>query len=336
MVGIFVEHESDNRFENEQESFEESNKDFPSVVEPLNFLGNNEEISREQTDSVGGEGGEPLKMKIDVVDGNVSNESDDGQSVGDDSDISEKFIDSDCQLSDDDAIFDDNIDYEVEWVGNHMAKSDIPTSSGHPSINLTSHLGAEASNNHNGHPIFNQKVDFDDPKFELGMYFEDTASFRKAVRQHSIKQGQLYRTKRTVSKLGSGSDSEQYALLWSYAEEIRQANPGTTVNINFSGANTKSKKRLFELDVNLTVEKKLKGKEIVPTQQSHIQTKTLGLKSKLKVNKPPLDPLKKKKNKPPLVRKSTQVKRKIKACTSGNEGSVPKSKSLPKPNLKHG
>ncbi|KAL0434777.1 UNVERIFIED_CONTAM: hypothetical protein Sradi_0185600 [Sesamum radiatum] len=41
-----------------------------------------------------------------------------------------------------------------------------------------------------------------------------------------FNKSQLYRAKKKVEKMGCGTDGEQYAMLWSYAEEIRNSNPG--------------------------------------------------------------------------------------------------------------
>ncbi|KAL0409365.1 UNVERIFIED_CONTAM: hypothetical protein Sradi_1870900 [Sesamum radiatum] len=219
------------------------------------------------------------------------------------------------ELSDDDILFESNIDPDVEWRGLHFNNS----------INVeqeTSELGSQFSDGtqstHHGHPIFNKRMDVEDPKFELGMCFSDTATLRQAIRQHAIVNGrdvtftlndrhkvqakckhetcswliyaskvqnedtmqvktfngthhcprkqrvshanakwladrykdkiwtdpkwpvdsmltimqkenkllfnksQLYRAKKKVEKIGCGTDGEQYAMLWSYVEEIRK------------------------------------------------------------------------------------------------------------------
>ncbi|KAL0409367.1 UNVERIFIED_CONTAM: hypothetical protein Sradi_1871100 [Sesamum radiatum] len=258
------------------------------------------------------------------IDNNQSSDDGDEQSVGEDSDFSDRLVDSEFELSDDDILFESNIDPDVEWRGLHFNNS----------INVeqeTSELGSQFSDGtqstHHGHPIFNKRMDVEDPKFELGMCFSDTATLRQAIRQHAIVNGrdvtftindrhkvqakckhetcswliyaskvqnedtmqvktfngthhcprkqrvshanakwladrykdkiwtdpkwpvdsmltimqkenkllfnksQLYRAKKKVEKMGCGTDGEQYAMLWSYAEEIRNSNPGTTVKI---------------------------------------------------------------------------------------------------------
>ncbi|KAI3446881.1 hypothetical protein Pfo_003546 [Paulownia fortunei] len=58
---------------------------------------------------------------------------------------------------------------------------------------------------HNGRPIFNRRIDIHDLKFELGICFSDTATFRQGI--------------------------ELYAMLSLYAEEIKNTNLGTIVQI---------------------------------------------------------------------------------------------------------
>lgn len=343
MVGVFVEHENNNTNVNssESESVGQPNDDFPNIDEPLNFVGDNEDsielndnhmdisihpVSEEHCDPVNKGHCDPVSEgHCDIMDYNESNDSEDEQSIGSDSELS-NFVDSECDVSDDDILFDANIDDEVEWGGLHMSNRQALSSN----VQLGNELGQnsqEGQNQHNGHPIFNSRIDMLDPKFELGMCFVDTATFRKAVRQHSITKGreviftindkykvqakckhetcpwliyaskvqnedtmqvkkynakhkcprlqrvthanskwladmykdeiwtnpkwpvdsmitimqkkvklvfnksQMYRAKRKVFKMGSGCDSEQYALLWSYAEEIKKSNPETTVKI---------------------------------------------------------------------------------------------------------
>jgi len=46
-----------------------------------------------------------------------------------------------------------------------------------------------------------------------------------------FNRSQLYRAKRKVLALGRGNETDEYGLLWSYADEIKRANPETTVKI---------------------------------------------------------------------------------------------------------
>ncbi|KAL0291996.1 UNVERIFIED_CONTAM: hypothetical protein Scaly_2610800 [Sesamum calycinum] len=75
-----------------------------------------------------------------------------------------RLVDSEFELSDDDIMFDSNIDPDLEWRGFHFNNS----------INVeqeTSELGSQFSDGtqstHHGHPIFNKRMDVEDPKFEL-------------------------------------------------------------------------------------------------------------------------------------------------------------------------
>ncbi|KAK4380803.1 hypothetical protein Sango_3029000 [Sesamum angolense] len=253
MVGVFVEKQKVNKnlIENE------------SVGKPEHIDNN--------------EGEEEHSVEQPSIDNKQSSDDGHEQSVGEDSDFSDRLVDSEFELSNDDIIFDSNIDPDSEWRGFHFNNS----------INVeqeTSELGSQFSDGtqstHHGHPIFNKRMDVENPKFELGMCFSDTATLRQAIKQHSIvnrrdvtftindrhkvqakyrykdkiwsdtkwpvdsmltimqkenklllNKSQLYRTKKRVEKMGCGTDGEQYAMLWSYAEEIRNSNPSTTVKI---------------------------------------------------------------------------------------------------------
>ncbi|KAI3447044.1 hypothetical protein Pfo_003709 [Paulownia fortunei] len=198
-----------------------------------------------------------------------NNESEDRQSICSDSDITEMLVDSECEVSNDDALFDDNIDTKVEWG------------------------------------------DINDPKFELYICFGDTATFRQAVKQHSIKQGrdiiftindkfkvqtkckhktypwviyaykiqnedtqilndllictrikfgltlngqwiiqkdiklvfnksQLYIAKKILFKIDSGSDCEQYAMVWSFCTLKKGFLEGCRLVICFDGCHLKT------------------------------------------------------------------------------------------------
>ncbi|KAK6138781.1 hypothetical protein DH2020_027478 [Rehmannia glutinosa] len=155
MVGFFVEHEKLNTYI-QSTCLDNPSQNFPTINEPLQFVGDNYDSLE-----VGVGGGEEQKMHANVsnvCDGVDSNDNDE-QSLGSHSSVSDVFMDSEGDISDDDGIFDNN-DLDVEWGGLHMSKA-----------------------------------------------------------------------KRMVFKNGVGSDSEQYAMMWSYAEEIRNSNPGTTVKI---------------------------------------------------------------------------------------------------------
>ncbi|KAL0434403.1 UNVERIFIED_CONTAM: hypothetical protein Slati_2774600 [Sesamum latifolium] len=46
----------------------------------------------------------------------MSSDDGDDQSVGDDSDFSERLVDSEFEVSDDDMLFDSHVDPKVEWM----------------------------------------------------------------------------------------------------------------------------------------------------------------------------------------------------------------------------
>ncbi|KAK6122741.1 hypothetical protein DH2020_043521 [Rehmannia glutinosa] len=98
-----------------------------------------------------------------------------------DSQRSEGFVDSEIEVSDDDLLFDGNIDDEVEWGDLSMNKNEAEASNSQLRTN-------EGSKLQKSHPVFNHKTHISDPKFELGMRFHDIATLSQ-IRQHSIKQG---------------------------------------------------------------------------------------------------------------------------------------------------
>ncbi|KAK6145893.1 hypothetical protein DH2020_019762 [Rehmannia glutinosa] len=322
MVGVFIENQCTNPNSIEFEFAHE----LPSIGEPLQFVGDDEDriISNlDENDTNEIQGYDVSDMDIpqnDVFDNFERNGSlcEEEQFDDSDSEFSDKFADSDWDVSDDDVLFDSHIDEEVEWGGLNMS-TQIAHMKG-----VSNDQGAHEDEMHNGCPIFNRSVDLVDPEFELGMCFKDTAEIREAIRQHVIKQGrdviftindkfkvqakckhktcpwviyaskvqkedtmqvktfngkhkcprqqkvshanarwlavkyrdkiwsdpkwpidsmitvmqkeqklafnksQMYRTKRRVFKMGSASDNEQYGMLWSYAEEMKNTNPGTT------------------------------------------------------------------------------------------------------------
>ncbi|KAL0288645.1 UNVERIFIED_CONTAM: hypothetical protein Scaly_2723700 [Sesamum calycinum] len=79
----------------------------------------------------------------------MSDDSDDEQSIGNDSCYSDGLVDSELGIGDNESDF----GIEVNWGG----------------------VG-----------VFNSNLDNGDPQFEVGLCFPDTQSFRDAVRQHSI------------------------------------------------------------------------------------------------------------------------------------------------------
>ncbi|KAK6156803.1 hypothetical protein DH2020_011051 [Rehmannia glutinosa] len=187
IVGIFVEH------------------DFPIVDEPLQFMGDcnieldeviEEQMGVDDDVEVSEEHVDQNETDDEVSDEHVNEEehindydlsdSDYEQSVGSDSQRSEGFVDSEIEVSDDDLLFDGNIDDEVEWGGLSMNKNEAEASNSQLRSQLRTNEGSKLQKSH---PVFNHKANISDPKFELGMQFPDIATFRSAVRQHTIKQG---------------------------------------------------------------------------------------------------------------------------------------------------
>lgn len=182
MVGIFVEHEIVNdpstdseslgheseTYPNVDELLGHESEIFPNIDEPLQFMGdhNDEDVHIHNSENFNNDSGD-------------NGDSDDNQYVGSDSEFSDTFIDSECEVSDDDILFESNIDVDIEWGGlqqHHKQPCEGSTSE-------------EVRNTSKDHPIFNKRADILDPRFELGMCFPDNVTFREAVRQHSIKQG---------------------------------------------------------------------------------------------------------------------------------------------------
>ncbi|KAK6143639.1 hypothetical protein DH2020_023987 [Rehmannia glutinosa] len=187
MVGVFIEHEKINLYGNESESYHE----LPRVDEPLEFVGND----RNETEN------------NDVHDNNesIESEGDTEESCNSASDMSDNFIDSDWDISDDDVLFDSYIDEEVEWGGLHMNTSQSSVSSA--LVAIESNRNRCEGEMYNGNPIFNKRVDGQDPKFELGMLFSDTTMLRQAIRQHAIKNGRDGKNKKVT---GDHTDGEEY------------------------------------------------------------------------------------------------------------------------------
>ncbi|KAK4383930.1 hypothetical protein Sango_3107200 [Sesamum angolense] len=177
------------------------------------------------------EGEEEHSVEQPSIDNKQSSDDGDEQSVGEDSDFSDRLVDSEFELSDDDIMFDSNIDPDLEWRGFYFNNS----------INVeqeTSELGSQFSDGtqstHHGHPIFNKRIDVEDPKFELGIKCRQNVNMRHVLGLFMLQKCKMKtqcRTKKRVEKMGGGTDGEQYAMLWSYAEEIRNSNPSTTVKI---------------------------------------------------------------------------------------------------------
>ncbi|XP_012852893.1 PREDICTED: uncharacterized protein LOC105972477 [Erythranthe guttata] len=130
-----------------------------------------------------------------VNDGGLMDMRDSGgsdvQSVGDDSDLSDFLADSEYFDSQDDVSFYENIDIGVEWGGFREPTVNVPRKSERlnkgkqPVVEKPKKIEAT----HNNFPVFNPKLDMDDPHFELGLCFPDADTFRAAIKQHSRVHG---------------------------------------------------------------------------------------------------------------------------------------------------
>ncbi|KAG8369469.1 hypothetical protein BUALT_Bualt14G0016900 [Buddleja alternifolia] len=144
---------------------------------------------------------EPANEGKNVDDG-VENENE-GGNVDDESD----FFDSDYNMDEedsegngnDDNMFEENIDKEVEWTGpSHMNQEEnIDSVSSHSSSDeddifgstgdeFDSDVGSDAENMERTFPIFNPKDKFD-PPFSIGLIFSTKKEFREAVHSHAIR-----------------------------------------------------------------------------------------------------------------------------------------------------
>lgn len=194
VVGLFVEHEEE--YVEERETTEREDSEHPSaeVTEPVNNMGEgnedeegNGEVREESEDVELPQFPDPLYHVIDDVD---SGGSDDANSVGSDSDLSEDFVDSEADISDDE-LFRNNVDSDVEWGAQQQ---EVPVDEGCSSVVTRSKRNSTVFKEKEkmkgpSFPVFNKKLDLADPKFEVLMTFPDHKEFKAAVRAHSIKWG---------------------------------------------------------------------------------------------------------------------------------------------------
>ncbi|KAL0425385.1 UNVERIFIED_CONTAM: hypothetical protein Sradi_1073300 [Sesamum radiatum] len=116
------------------------------------------------------------KQRVGVLNnGQMSDDSDDEQSIGNDSCYSDGLVDSELGIGDNESDF----GIEVNWGG--------VGGKGKSSQSMKSNKGkGKEVDKHGGFAVFNSNLDNGDPQFEVGLCFPDTQSFRDAVRQHSI------------------------------------------------------------------------------------------------------------------------------------------------------
>ncbi|XP_028084942.1 uncharacterized protein LOC114286062 [Camellia sinensis] len=136
-------------------------------------------------------------VDIQVAEEEDSDDYDPNLSDFSSSDESEKYKDSDFGYSDDDALYEANVDKELEFAGvgskNAMVKAvDDLQSLGSSSDELRSidSLFDEGGTSHmRQYPIFNVHYDIHSPQFKLGMEFKSHNMFRNAVNESAINWG---------------------------------------------------------------------------------------------------------------------------------------------------
>lgn len=181
MVELFVEHEESGDGVEEPVTVHVDENVFPSIDEPLEFIGDNEDMRQPENNQREGHIGssEPFKM-CNFIDNSISDDSDDVQSWGSDSELSDQIVDSEFEISDDDVLFDANIDDDVEWGGLENQ--------------LIMHEDAARENekevgNGRANLAIAKSTRVRDDEFYVGMCFGDINEFRKMVRLHSIRLG---------------------------------------------------------------------------------------------------------------------------------------------------
>ncbi|KAL8131831.1 hypothetical protein AgCh_007664 [Apium graveolens] len=101
------------------------------------------------------------------------------------------------------------------------------------------------------YPVFNERTDMKDPKFELGMLFSSAQSFRAAVQKFAIvnrkpvfqcrnfgrrikykcKGEGFGRAKRKALEVIKGHHVKQYSQLWDYVNAVKKAMPDSTIEL---------------------------------------------------------------------------------------------------------
>lgn len=115
-----------------------------------------------------------------------------GSDSGSDSDDTFYSDHSNLDESDDDLIFDVNVDKTISDEEDMLDNPD----EGHESDNSTVYAGSDeeitvgnsTDDEQEDYPIFNEYVDMDIPEFKIGMCFVSSKVFRRAVRMYAIKE----------------------------------------------------------------------------------------------------------------------------------------------------
>ncbi|KAE9460709.1 hypothetical protein C3L33_07388, partial [Rhododendron williamsianum] len=124
----------------------------------------------------------------------------------------EVFEESDGGLEDDDALFESNVDKEIEFggldeindpvfalMGDDLADLDDDTDN---TDELDSHSSSDTDDDgrkqkKKKHAFFNEEADMLNPVFSVGMEFKTHEIFRDAVKEHSIKLGKKIKFKKS-------------------------------------------------------------------------------------------------------------------------------------------
>lgn len=121
----------------------------------------------------------------------VDSDEGDYEWESDESDESFHSDHSNKDESDDDLLFDDNIDDYVEGDRTfYDVDNEIGNDSDHSSVYAASDEETMASNTTDkdemSYPVFNEDADMVSPVFQLGMCFKNSRTFRQAVKKHDI------------------------------------------------------------------------------------------------------------------------------------------------------
>ncbi|KAG8377901.1 hypothetical protein BUALT_Bualt08G0081700 [Buddleja alternifolia] len=172
--------------------------------------------------------------------------------LGDDeSSEGESLHDSDNELGgEEDSICVENIDHEAEWgnigtgyesmiVDRELQINDSSEEYGSDDLHSLCSDDDENRVKIPKFPRFNPDIDKDDPQFRIGMRFTNAKEFKEAMgdlmekvqrdMNIDISRNTYYRTKERVWGLLYGQYKEQYTRLHDYCQEIRDTNPGSTV-----------------------------------------------------------------------------------------------------------
>ncbi|KAI8549150.1 hypothetical protein RHMOL_Rhmol06G0004200 [Rhododendron molle] len=144
-------------------------------------------------------------------------EEDDGDDYDVDSDSSDEdevFHDSEYGLTDDDEMFDKNIDRDVKFVGlqsivrldDHYAAivEEMIVLEGGLDDSSDERISFSASSDEEGgyrkkgrkYIVFNEKTDMANPRFMADMEFETHEVLRDAIKEHSVKMGKMVKFKK--------------------------------------------------------------------------------------------------------------------------------------------